>query len=225
MKQHPKQHFASLIPSEGCVLDVGCWNYNFFRYCEQIGVGGLKHYGIDREVPQDAPPEGYVFVPVDVDSSPLPFPDESFDAIIASHISEHLTRPTLLMDEIFRVLKVGGLLYLECPSDRSLRLPSMPFKFEQFRSLNFYDDPTHVGRPHTPQSLYRLFRMYQGEVLECKYLTSNRVRLLFPWLLLGALLRRDAAMLEYAVWWAFGFAVCGIAKKSNGARRRYVLSS
>jgi SAM-dependent methyltransferase len=225
MREHPKIGFTRLLPNGGRVLDVGCWNYSFFRFCKEVGAGGLSHYGVDREQFADAPPEGYVFEPVDVDSSPLPFPDQFFDAVVASHVIEHMTRPLLVMDEIFRVLKTGGLVYLECPSDRSLQLPSMPFKFEEFRSLNFYDDPTHVGRPHTPQSLFRLFSMFKGEVLECKYMVSTHVRLLLPKLLLSSLIRRDAAMLEHAVWWAFGFAVYGIARKTDAAGRQYVLSS
>ena len=100
----------------------------------------------------------------------------------------------------------------------------MPFKHEEFRSLNFYDDPTHVGRPHTPQSLYRLFRMYGAEVLESKYLVSGRVRLTLPKTLLLALVRRNAALLEHAMWWAFGFAVYGIARKAGSSGRHYRLS-
>jgi len=129
------------------------------------------------------------------------------------------------MDETFRVLKPGGMVYLECPSDRSLRLPSMPFKFEEFRSLNFYDDPTHIGRPHSPQSLYRLFRMYQAEVQECRYLISNAVRIRLPYLILRSLMMRDAALLEFAVWWSFGFSVYGIARKVGTSPRGYVLSA
>ena len=65
--------------------------------------------------------------------------------------------------------------------------------------------------------------MYDAEVIETKYLTSRRVRLLFPKHLLSALLRRDAAALEFAVWWTFGFAVYGIAKKTQAVTRRYVI--
>jgi SAM-dependent methyltransferase len=221
---HAKRRFVSTLPDDAKVLDVGCWNYSFYRYCEAVGDNRFHHYGVDSEdIGCEGRPPDYAFVKCNVDDSPLPFPDEQFDAVVASHVIEHLSRPMKLLDEIFRVLKVGGVLYLECPSDRSLRLPSMPFKYELFKSLNFYDDPTHTGRPHTPQSLYRLFRMYGAEVIESKYLTSNRVRLLFPIHLIKALVRRDAEALEFAVWWAVGFSVYGIARKAGNGDRQYVL--
>lgn len=222
---HPRERFARLLPDGSAVLDVGCWHYSFARFCEEIGVGGLRHFGIDVEAPGDAiPPEGYVFTQVDVAASPFPFADESFDAVMASHVIEHLIDARPVLDEAFRVLKPKGLLYLECPSDRSVRLPSMPFKFEEARSLNFYDDPTHVGRPHTPQSLHRLLRMYGAEVIEARYLVLAHVRIRSPWLILKALMRRDAAMLEDVVWKTFGFAVFGIGRKGTASGRQYILS-
>ena len=224
MREHPKARFARLLPPTGRVLDIGCWDFSFHRFCQEIGIRGLEHFGVDREpLPDCVKPPGYVFSQIDLESSSLPFPDEFFDGVVSSHVLEHLTRPIEHMDEIFRVLKCGGLLYLECPSTRSLLLPSMPFKLEESRSLSFFDDPTHVGRPHSRQSLYRLFSMYQAEVVECAHLTSRRVRLLSPWLLLRAWLTRDAAVLEHVVWWTVGFALYGIARKTASAQRRYVL--
>jgi len=65
--------------------------------------------------------------------------------------------------------------------------------------------------------------MYQAEVVECAHLTSRRVRLLSPWLILRAWLTRDAAAFEHVVWWTFGFAVYGIARKAASTPRRYIL--
>lgn len=205
------------------MLDIGCWGFGFQRLCDAAGVHGLQHFGVDREPPREPPPPGYRFAEVDVETAGLPFPDASMDGIVASHVLEHLARPFALLDEAFRVLRIGGFLYVECPSDRSLWLPSMPFKHEESRSLSFWDDPTHVGRPHTPQSLHRLFRMYGAEVLETRYVVSKAARLRLPWLIAKAWLRRDAALLEDAVWRGIGFAVFGTARKAASTSRRYVL--
>lgn len=195
------------------------------QYCQSVDAPAFVHYGVDREPPPEpVPPNGYTFAVADLDGGELPFPDDSFDAVVASHVIEHVSSPTHLANEAFRVLKVGGVLYVECPSLRSLYFPSMPFRHEEFRSLNFFDDPTHVGRPQTPQSLHRLFRMFDGTVLESRYITSRRVQMRLPWLLLRALMQRDAALLEHAVWWGFGFAVYGIARKTTSTRCRYVVS-
>ena len=221
---HPRTAFARMIPPGGSVLDVGCWNYAFQRYCEAVGVAGLRHFGIDREQPPSQPPEGYCFSRADLENGRFPFGDGVFDAVVLSHVIEHLPRPLALTDEAFRVLKLGGLVYVECPSNRSLWIPSMPFRYEEFRSLSFWDDPTHVGRPQTPQSLHRLFRMYGADVIETRYLASNSVRLRLPWLLAKALFQRNAAMLEDVVWRAIGFAVFGLARKTRAIARRYVVS-
>lgn len=225
LKGQPKHYFAGLLESGNKVLDIGCWNYSFKRFCDELKVDGLNHYGADREAPMETCPQNYTFAKVELNNSPLPFEDETFDAIVASHVIEHVNDQLSLMKEIFRTLKTNGLVYIECPSDRSLYMPSMPFKFEEFRSLNFYDDPTHFGRPHSPQSLYRLFRMYDGEVLKCDYIVRKNYRWKFPYLISKAWLKRDAAMLENVMWYTFGFAVYGIARKTKPAERRYVLSS
>src|SRR5262245_39830449 len=123
MPHHPKHGFTHALPPDAVVLDIGCWNFSYARHCHGLGVHGFRHPGVDVQTPPEPAPPGYTFKLVDVNHEPLPFPDQSFDGVVASHVIEHLNRPLWMMDEIFRVLKVGGILYLECPSDRSLRLP------------------------------------------------------------------------------------------------------
>lgn len=223
MQQHPRLDYARRLPSGAAVLDIGCWNYGFWRLCKDAGIEGFSHHGIDRESPSEPPPPKYKFARVDLNREGVPFPNDFFDGIYASHVLEHLANPIALTDECFRVLKAGGILYLECPSTRSLWIPSMPFAHEEARSLSFYDDPTHVGRPHTRQSLHRLLRMYGAEVLRIQHITSSSVRWRFPWLVFKALFLRDAAMLEDVVWKAAGFAISALGRKSGHTERRYVL--
>ena len=51
---------------------------------------------------------------------------------------EHTTRGTEILEILAKKLKVGGGIYIEFPSVKSLAFPSMP------GTLNFCDDPTHV---------------------------------------------------------------------------------
>lgn len=215
--------FLRMLGAQAKVLDIGCWNYSFFHFCEENDVKGFVHFGIDNVNPRSTPPPNYTFLRVDIEKEPLPFEDDSFDAVVLSHVIEHVADQLRLFDEAFRVLRIGGLLYVECPSTRSLLFPSMPFEFERNFSLNFFDDPTHKSRPHSPQSLHRLFRMYQAEVVCVGYVTHTWRKLLFPLLLVQSWLFRNPGRLEKTVWYGLGFAVAGIARKTKKCSRTYVL--
>jgi len=45
----------------------------------------------------------------------LPFLDEQFDLIISQAVLEHVKRPRRIVNEIYRVLKHGGYIYVESP--------------------------------------------------------------------------------------------------------------
>ena len=49
------------------------------------------------------------------DAHQIPFPDESFDAVVAQAVLEHVLDPARVVAEIRRVLKPGGLVYAETP--------------------------------------------------------------------------------------------------------------
>jgi SAM-dependent methyltransferase len=51
----------------------------------------------------------------DLNVFPYPFAANSFEEIDASHVLEHLDRPFLVMKELHRILKPGGLLHVWVP--------------------------------------------------------------------------------------------------------------
>jgi len=123
------------------LLDVGCGNHSpckarkFLPYC--------TYFGIDRELyNNDASDLAAMskFWQLDLESSDLAdIPDSFFDAIVISHVIEHL-RSGL---DVLRILaanklKPSGVIYVEFPSVRSLGLPSMA------GTLQFCDDQSHV---------------------------------------------------------------------------------
>jgi ubiquinone/menaquinone biosynthesis C-methylase UbiE len=65
-------------------------------------------------------------------------PDDFFDAIVMSHVLEHLIDGLPALARLSRKLVPGGYIYVEFPSVRSLNLP------EARHTLNFSDDATHI---------------------------------------------------------------------------------
>lgn len=65
----------------------------------------------------------------DLNLRPYPFADNTFDLVICLHVLEHVVQLVDAITEIHRILKPGGLLFVEVP---------------YFSSAHFFTDPTHV---------------------------------------------------------------------------------
>jgi len=99
------------IPPNALVLDAGCGSGRIFRYRL---AAGCRVVGADigtelRDNPNLADRARG-------DLQRLPFADASFDAVLASHVMEHLPRPELALAEVARVLKPGGRFLLLTPN-------------------------------------------------------------------------------------------------------------
>ncbi len=67
-------------------------------------------------------------------NAPLPFPENSFDAVYAIEVFEHLGRPFDAMAEIHRILKPGGLIVFSVPNVLHLQ-SRIAFLFTGFHTL------------------------------------------------------------------------------------------
>lgn len=47
----------------------------------------------------------------------LPFEDDSYDVIFCNHVLEHIPDDTKAMQELYRILKPGGMAILQIPQD------------------------------------------------------------------------------------------------------------
>ena len=216
MNSSLKRCFRAL-PEEGTVLDVGCLGFRQVEHGRALGLK-LAHAGVDRlAAPEPLPPE-FIYKRADLEREPIPFEDDRFDLVVASHVIEHVRNPLDVVAECVRVCRPGGRIYIEAPSERSLWLPGMPWWHEDLRSLSFFDDPTHVGRPWTPQALHRLARYLGCEPEEARHLTSYKLLIGLPFLVIGALVKRRSDILEWAVWGAIGWAAAAVIRKPPGLR-------
>ena len=66
------------------------------------------------------------------DALNLPFANESFDVVICSQVYEHVPDPGKMFDEIFRVLKHGGVCYFAANNRLALNEPHYHLPFLSF---------------------------------------------------------------------------------------------
>lgn len=90
-----------------------------------LGCGGHKLTGA---VGIDILPLDGVDVTHDLDKTPWPFPDNSFDIILAHSVVEHLDDVVTLFDEIWRLAKPNARIVITVP---------------YFRSIDSFTDITH----------------------------------------------------------------------------------
>lgn len=97
------------------VLDLGCAKGAYLR---QLGPGSV---GADVSRPnlQHCRRLGLNVREADLNQE-LPFPAESFPAVLCSHVLEHVDAPISLLRECHRVLQHEGLLVLGLPIENSL---------------------------------------------------------------------------------------------------------
>jgi SAM-dependent methyltransferase len=147
----PYLRLGLALRSGDAILDAGCGPGHWLGWLAKARTD-LRLAGVDRNRHPVLPSE-VAFRAMDLDVEPLPFADGSFQLVVCAHVLEHLRRPGAVLDELRRVLSPGGRLYVELPSERSLRVPSAPRWLEPRLPLAFHDEPTHVWVPHSPAAL------------------------------------------------------------------------
>lgn len=100
------------LPAELRILELGC--------------GQIKR--CPTAVTLDINPDSLADVVHDLNAFPYPFADNEFDIVIAEHVLEHLDDLIRVVEEMHRILKPGGRLYVEVP---------------HFSSNDHFTDPTH----------------------------------------------------------------------------------
>jgi SAM-dependent methyltransferase len=94
------------------LLDIGCGRGEFLRGFIRCGVKG---YGVDRSrAAEKYCPEAELRT-TDLESDGIPYPDNFFDVIYSKSVIEHFYYPEKLAQEMFRVLKPGGMAITLCP--------------------------------------------------------------------------------------------------------------
>lgn len=204
--------YSKIIKPNNQILDLGCIGLKHFKKCKELNMIST-HFGVDYANPSEEIPEDFVFKSADLNKEPIPFENDTFDVVFAQHIIEHLNDPINFVSESIRVCKPGGYIYIEAPSERTLMLQSMSFNFEQFRSISFYDDPTHQLRPWTAQAFYRLSKYLSVNIYKTGYIEAKWLKFFTPFILPILRLIKHDALYEGIIWAAYGWSTYIIIQK------------
>ena len=174
------------------VLDVGAGHGLLLSFLTELGH---ECHALDVQDQPTAHPDTYgkvvVFHPCNVEADPIPYPDESFDAVVCCQVLEHFTHSHLpAMKEIRRVLRPGGIVEVDVPNaasfrnrSRILRGKHITYDYEEhylyatpilYKGMSFY--PRRHNREFTREDLNILLRAAGFRDIEVRFLKSRRFR-------------------------------------------------
>ncbi|GAG32095.1 unnamed protein product, partial [marine sediment metagenome] len=122
------------------VLDVGCgrgYVLDHFKALEKVGLDvsldKLLHISLESGI-----------VPIRAFGEGMPFVSGYFDAVLCLDVFEHVRAAQNLVNEVSRVLKVGGSLFLACPWKQDLSVYDSErykqeykqYKYKHMRSID-----------------------------------------------------------------------------------------
>jgi SAM-dependent methyltransferase len=146
--------FIKALPQNARVLDVGCGAGKTIRVIKTFRPD-VTILGTDISDVRAILPHDVEFTQGSAEDLGTMYPAESFDAVICQHLIEHLIFPMPLTEGILKVLKPGGMLFIETPNWTRM--------FAPFAHFFFFNDYTHV-HIYTPFSLRRLLLEFEFTV-------------------------------------------------------------
>ena len=174
MRKKGKVSFLSQLDNDSSVLDVGCGLNSPFNFKKILPKA--KYTGIDIV---EYNKSEHVFCDKYIYASPRNFSEEIlklkniFDAVVCSHNIEHCDDREGTLTAMLDSLKIGGLIYLSFPCEKSVNFP------KREGTLNYFDDNTHQDMPPKFQVLIDELKKNNFEII----FSTQHNKPIFLWLI------------------------------------------
>ncbi len=135
------------------ILDIGSGLCSY--YPENVIESKNKYFACDLsdDLKEFLEKRGIKFIQGDMVKDKLKLKENSFDIVICSHVIEHIQEPYNILNEINKLLKVSGILFLKTPDIKTVK-------------WNFFNDFTHK-KPYTRNSLIEQIDSDTMQVVKC----------------------------------------------------------
>jgi len=156
-KWHSKYYYGILdevkpFLATKSVLDLGCGIGWFGEVLKEFNPS-IRVTNIDNDLTGYTNPDN---PPILLEGNKLPFLDDTFDGVVAKAVIEHLWEPLIFFKEFYRVIKLGGIVFISVPDSRC---------------KTFWNDYTHI-RPFTKKSLTSLLEDGGFSIQRIYYMSS-----------------------------------------------------
>lgn len=152
------QRLLEWLPPNRHVLEIGCHDGYMLKILRDAGH---TCHGIEPSPYADVAREEYGLEVSKAFFQGDSYPPESYDLVVLRHVVEHIDEPVGFVRDALRVLKPGGLLYVEVPNSYwSLEQPFFP---------EFHAD--HISY-FTMPSLHRLLDEAGADVLHAEAVSA-----------------------------------------------------
>ena len=137
---------------------------------KKLNLGAGKLDVREGYVNQDMTKYPGIDIVCDLNYLPLPFKDNEFDEILALSILEHIKGYVSLMDELYRILKPGGIINIRVPHITYVEAWADPTHINHFSYLTFFYFTKALKREYS----FSKFSEFGGKI-------TFQKRLIFPW--------------------------------------------
>ena len=129
MKQYIKEH------KKNPVLDIGCRDGHILEILEENGFTDLHGLDVVKKYIKNPKVNYYNCDAARMDKI---FTDKIFNVVILSHVLEHVIDPEVVINQIYRVLKDDGILFIEIPLEPDVK--------PEVGHFSFFKKPPHLYR-------------------------------------------------------------------------------